>query len=988
MYVRLNRSVASVLFAGFLLLACGDACDGGGGLQRAEPDINVTEDSIEFGLVRVGMASTTSLRVENIGSALLDLKEIYVAEGPYADWFTVSPRTDRVGIGSSREIEITFSPRDEEEAQALLVIEHNDDEKPTQEVMLYGTGFIPLVDVSPLRLDFGNVVLETSKKETVSLRNNGDEPANVLIRSVTGQGGTHYRVEPPAGATDGRFVLMPDESAVIDVTYAPTTRGRHLAAFTIEPCDGCMPAMLDLAGVGIDSGLIVEPTAIEYGAVNPGSPISRPVTFKNIGNRHVQIIGLTIVSLTGGEPSSAFWVDYDQLPFDLNEGDEVEIDVYFGPNDLQHHVAGLEWESTDNRNESGRIPLSGRGGGPDIELVPEVLSYGLVAVGAPMPRNLVILNNGFDRLEIYDIEILDEPAFSLVDPPGHVSLDVGDVFQVPIEFNPQEAGGHQGRVVVRSNDPDEPEATALLNGEAVDLPPCQFSVNPEEIRFGIVDRNRSRLQQFSVTNEGDDGEQCLIAVLDLEEGTPDVFELPGGQITGLLLEPAETIRVDVSFTPNRHGVFEGGVEFYVSHPDAPRQTVGLHGVSQAAGVLLAPDELDFGQVQVGCASREREIRVYNTGSSDITVMDIELTINGPDQDSFRIASVPPGLGGESGITVQPGGSVPFTVEFRPSEFGTQTATIEVTLAEFDDTFVVIMEGTGAAEAIQTDVFSQLSQPMADILLVIDDSCSMHPYQSALHDNLEDFMQFAIDQNIDYHIGIITTDARDSHGGGILRPLDGSRPRIITPRLPDPLGVFRESVMVGTSGDWIERGFRSAEKFFQPEYLNDPDKNAGFLRDEAHLAIVFISDEPEQSAHSVDYYLNLFRQVKGFRRPEMFTASSIVSNDSSCAINAPHFRYLEVQERTGGVFSSICSDDWAEDLRDLSSVAFGYRSRFNLTNFPVEGTIEVIVLRGGTDPVDAQYWEYDTENNAIQFDTLAIPEAGDVIEVTYEVQCLP
>ncbi|MFW5878741.1 MAG: choice-of-anchor D domain-containing protein, partial [Myxococcota bacterium] len=578
MRARFASSLSLVFSIIMLALLAGcQSCDGEGGLEAAEATIRTAEESVDFGMVRVGMSASQSLRVENLGSAVLDLTEISIKEGPYAEWFTVSPRSERVGVGSSREIEITFSPRDEEQAQATLVLSSNDEENPVHEVTLTGTGFIPLVDVSPLRIDFGNVVLETSKQETVSLTNNGEEAANVRIRSVTGQGSSHYRVQSPAGAVDGSFVLMPGESSEIDVTYAPTTRGRHLAAFTIEPCDGCMPAMLDLAGVGIDSGLVVEPSAIEFGAANPGSPVSQPVTFKNIGNKQVQILGLSIVSLTGGTPSQAFWVEHGELPFSLEEGDEVEVEVFFGPNDLQHHVAGLEWESSDERNQTGRIPMSGKGGGPDIELVPDVLSFGLVALGSPMPSSLVIMNNGFDRLTVSDVEILDEPAFQLVSPPSQTVLEVGEYMEVPIRFDPTVEGRHDGRVVVFSDDPDEPETYAALNGEAVNLPPCEFSVHPAEVRFGIVDRNRSRVQQFSVTNEGDDGEACLIAVLDLTPSTPDAFSLPGGEISGYLLESGDTMRVDVAFSPERHGEYEGEVEFYVSDPTAPRQTVSLYG---------------------------------------------------------------------------------------------------------------------------------------------------------------------------------------------------------------------------------------------------------------------------------------------------------------------------------------------------------------------------------------------------------------------------
>ena len=44
------------------------------------------------------------------------------------------------------------------------------------------------------------------------------------------------------------------------------------------------------------------------------------------------------------------------------------------------------------------------------------------------------------------------------------------------------------------------------------------------------------------------------------------------------------------------------------------------------------------------------------------------------------------------------------------------------------------------------------------------------------------------------------------------------------------------------------------------------QNAGFLRDDARLAVIVVSDEEDSSDGPVSLYIDFFRNIKGFANP--------------------------------------------------------------------------------------------------------------------------
>ena len=167
-------------------------------------------------------------------------------------------------------------------------------------------------------------------------------------------------------------------------------------------------------------------------------------------------------------------------------------------------------------------------------------------------------------------------------------------------------------------------------------------------------------------------------------------------------------------------------------------------------------------------------------------------------------------------------------------------------------------------------------------------------------------------------------------------------------------------------------------------------NRGFLREEAALEIVFVSDEDDQSPATLNYYVDFFKNLKGYRNEGRMHTHAIVgaSNGRASACEGPGGdatrgeRYVEVAQRTNGGIYSICEADFGTPLRMIGNQAFGLPVQFFLSRPALEATITVRV--NGSETTSG--WAYDYESNSIIFDTNQVPQPGQTIEVDYEAQC--
>jgi len=226
--------------------------------------------------------------------------------------------------------------------------------------------------------------------------------------------------------------------------------------------------------------------------------------------------------------------------------------------------------------------------------------------------------------------------------------------------------------------------------------------------------------------------------------------------------------------------------------------------------------------------------------------------------------------------------------------------------------------------------------------------------------------------------------------------------VIGPDTPDAGEIFGEAVAQGTIGAGIEMGLEAARLVFEePAYT---EQNDAWLRDEANLSILFVSDEDDLSPRPAAEYIRIFTDLKGdqaYRDRRMVNLSAVVADVPPPRDDLPSCstdnglgwygeRYLEVAAETEGLIASICEEDFAPMVRDLGLTLSGLEAEFALSGFPRLSTLEVALYEDDENEAkvrdlvpDADY-TYEPDGNLLRFDATQLPPSEMWITAVYEV----
>ena len=294
-----------------------------------------------------------------------------------------------------------------------------------------------------------------------------------------------------------------------------------------------------------------------------------------------------------------------------------------------------------------------------------------------------------------------------------------------------------------------------------------------------------------------------------------------------------------------------------------------------------------------------------------------------------------------------------------------------------------------------DVFNQNPAENVDILLVVDNSCSMQTYQTRLGQNFSQFISWFVGANINYQIAVTTTsltspDTRCSTSELDRIPAPGQfvDDVIITPATADAAGVFNDIVNVGTCGSGNEMGLEAGRLALSEPNLSGA--NAGFLRPEAALSLIFVSDEEDYSPLPVNEYINNFYDVKGQRDRDIFNASSLVIDQNVCGqISERGSRYLDVSRQTSGVSGDLCAQDFDSIVTELSLNASRLRDAFFLSASPNPANLHVFV-EDIEITCDTGIWWLERrldpageEQTVVVFDWQNLPQPSERVTVRYD-----
>jgi len=266
---------------------------------------------------------------------------------------------------------------------------------------------------------------------------------------------------------------------------------------------------------------------------------------------------------------------------------------------------------------------------------------------------------------------------------------------------------------------------------------------------------------------------------------------------------------------------------------------------------------------------------------------------------------------------------------------------------------------------------------ADILLVIDNSCSMHEEQVKLAAGMTGHLEPLLD-GVDAHIGVVSTDMLDNRHNGNLIEFMGAKWVDNTFAPADALIWIDQAIRLGTLGSYDEQGLAATYAALE---VRAQAENAGFMRDEAELIVLVLSDEDDHSINPsrsefIDWMVNL-------KEPGINASfHGIISPPNPCPDAAEEgANYADVIAQVGGETESICADDYSTVLADiLLEYVPAQVSAFYVPDNPVPETITLSVTE--QDSTVTAYanadLDWDAETNQVSLKTGEVPSGATVV----------
>ncbi|MCG3174368.1 MAG: hypothetical protein GMKNLPBB_02602 [Myxococcota bacterium] len=915
-----------------------------------------------------------------------------------------------------------------------------------------------------LNIDFGTVALgQTVEKEFV-IKNVGTLPLDLKPLALTQKDlkgdylkALEFKLLAPVSPDPASLPLHtvpPEGEITVKVQYKPIDGGDDAGRAEIfsndEPEEGQTenkenPAYVNFTAKGIAPKVCPKPLEVDFGEVLLSQSKDETLELCSCGTEPLKISDLRFETSSGdlraAPPEPA-------IGGELKPGECVKVKITYTPSDAGSDGGKVIVTSNDPGAPQGEIPVIGVGKEPPsckLRVTPSPLNFGQAPQGVPTERKFLIANLGESECTITAITDPTKPEFAIpAKPATPFNLKQGETKEVTVVFTPKNLGKYSDKVVVKESATGK-DYEVLLEAEAVEKGDCKLQISPPPttsgiggtyslLQFGNVAVGQNRQLPARFTNVGRNN--CTLKDAKFGAQTGKEFGLVNPKMFPAQVGVGQTVDVQVFFRPTKVGAPGSSLipgqegcslpstrNCMIVNTDDPKQpnTVGggfpgsctgpgfpvvFRGCGTKSKLEVLPKEVDFGLVTLGCNSQDVTVTVYNNGTAPFNIIGLKTVSDPP----FKIVKTNPAT--PLPITVNGGTTMQVVLRYKPTKIGKEQGELIITTdasnAGTNGETKVPLLGEGTNQSGQTDVFSQLSEPKVDVLWVIDNSGSMGDEQASVISNLSTFTSYAINLKVSYQIGVVSTDVEGRSavlGGAAIVPGNlisrGGYPKIVSNTTPNPTQALASNMNLGTSGSGNEQGLESANLALSDPIINDPAANKGFLREDAKLVVIILSDEEDSSPSPVNYYVDFFRSIKGVRNTDLFSLSIIVGLDENtlkpancgcqgaggdCAAVAGR-RYYEAYTQIGnGLALSICSAAWGKKMNALALDAFVSRVQFGLTR-PADANSAKVKVNGREVPRDPKNgWDYDAGTNSIIFGEGAVPPRGAKIEVSYQAVC--
>jgi len=304
----------------------------------------------------------------------------------------------------------------------------------------------------------------------------------------------------------------------------------------------------------------------------------------------------------------------------------------------------------------------------------------------------------------------------------------------------------------------------------------------------------------------------------------------------------------------------------------------------------------------------------------------------------------------------------------------------------------------------------------DVLWVIDNSGSMYTKQEKLGAGFSSFASLFSAKDFNFNMAVITTDIAGQDGDfqslpyPYQHPIDPARSNpanyvgvngpavnILNNSTTDLFEHFISNVRVGDTGAANAQSLDAIIRSLGTTKL--AGVNSGFLREDAHLAVIIVTDDDDGdinfglgSTASTADVINHLQSLKPDKfdvisrtYKKNFTVSAVMVDTDTTGCVAPFspgVEYRSLVNDTSGSIANICANDFSTGLSQISQRIAEAITEIPLSRTPDVSTIQIL-FNGTVVPQNAtDGWTYSSTGNKIVFHGNYIPRDNTSISVNY------
>lgn len=282
----------------------------------------------------------------------------------------------------------------------------------------------------------------------------------------------------------------------------------------------------------------------------------------------------------------------------------------------------------------------------------------------------------------------------------------------------------------------------------------------------------------------------------------------------------------------------------------------------------------------------------------------------------------------------------------------------------------------------------------DVLFVVDTSGSMSQHQKSLASKMGIVVDAFNKTGLDYQFAVTTMDMSSNGAKGRFIYQVGTT-AVLNAHTPELVAKLADRLFIGDD-DWhpLTRGLESLKSALTAPNASSSGVNAGFLRPNALLNVIFLSTADDRST-SDDYkgWLDKLRPPLPYGGKSWVAQFiGVTPDDVNCKSAAwqyfqPGYAYITLAKYSGGSVETICDGNWDRVVTNVKSRILEMMTEYPLPANVLQSSIKVKV-NGLTVPENADNgWTYFAENHSVRFHGTAVPPVDATIDVQYDLNGL-